>query len=199
MADWGSMFEASGEEEPHAAWVYFTRAGRLKPGVYYGTCKAFAVTLNYVLGLGCLGIPYAFYKAGISFSIIVTIFAAFLSMLSTMWIVEVHMRAMLVDTGRRHERAWSEQHAVMPTHHLNQPAAYGSTTTATITSPTFSTPKRSNSTTTKSRKSMKSPAVASQLTELLTSPNFFASTENPIIEVAEVKNENIYFYFPGFY
>ena len=180
MADWGSMFEASGEEEPHAAWVYFTRAGRLEPGVYYGTCKAFAVTLNYVLGLGCLGIPYAFYKAGISFSIIVTIFAAFLSMLSTMWIVEVHMRAMLVDTGRRHERAWSEQHAVMPTHRLNQPGS----TTPVFSPPLPTPPQRSN----RSKKSMKSPAVASQLTELLTSPNFFASTENPIIEVAEVMN-----------
>ena len=197
MADWGSMFEDTAEEEPNAAWVYFTRAGRLQNnGVYYGKCSAYAVTLNYVLGLGCLGIPYAFFQAGLSFSILMTFFAAFLSMLSTMWIVEVHMRAMLVETGRRQERSWSvhsqqQQPQEQQEQQQQQQQQTYSTTTAVLPSPTRSTTPSTPTTPTmqtspSKRRFLKSPAQTSQLTELLTSPNFFASTQSPVIEVASL-------------
>ena len=170
MADWGSMFEDTAEEEPNAAWVYFTRATRLnlQPGTYLSTLSAYAVTLNYVLGLGCLGIPYAFFKAGLGFSIVMTCVAAFISMLSTMWIVEVHMRAMILKTGRRQDRSWSD--------HSQQHHPTYSTTTTVNTPPSSSFP----------RNAFKSPGTASQLTELLTSPQFFASTKSPVIEVASL-------------
>ena len=180
MADWGAMLEDTGEEEQHAAWVYFTRAGRLKPGIYYGKCKAFSVTLNYVLGLGCLGIPYAFYEAGLTFSIVMTIVAAFLSMISTMWIVEVHMRAMLVETGRRHERAWSEQQVNMPSPILSRDSSITPSSSSSTDGP--QTPKQQR----RFKNELKSPGTASQLTELLKSPQFFASTKFPIVEVAEL-------------
>jgi hypothetical protein len=182
MADWGSMFEDTAEEEPNAAWVYFTRATRLnlKPGTYLSTLSAYAVTLNYVLGLGCLGIPYAFFKAGLGFSIVVTCVAAFVSMLSTMWIVEVHMRAMILKTGRRQDRSWSDH---SQQHHQTQTQTTTSSSTyATYSTTTVNTPPSSSF----PRNAFKSPGTASQLTELLSSPHFFASTKSPVIEVASL-------------
>ena len=176
------MFEDTAEEEPNAAWVYFTRATRLnlKPGTYLSTLSAYAVTLNYVLGLGCLGIPYAFFKAGLGFSIVVTCVAAFVSMLSTMWIVEVHMRAMILKTGRRQDRSWSDH---SQQHHQTQTQTTTSSSTyATYSTTTVNTPPSSSF----PRNAFKSPGTASQLTELLSSPHFFASTKSPVIEVASL-------------
>jgi amino acid permease len=211
MADWGSMFEDTAEEEPNAAWVYFTRAGRLqlKPGTYLSKLSAYAVTLNYVLGLGCLGIPYAFYQAGLSFSIVITFVAAFLSMLATMWIVEVHMRAMLVETGRRHDRSWSEniqhqqqhEHSLPPSSvadvtnddddptqplHQSKYSSYFTTQIVNMPSSSIITSEEDQSIFKSGKNSFKSPSTAKQLTELLTSPHFFASTESPVIEVASL-------------
>ena len=73
---------ATEEEEPvvqlHAAWTYYTRAGRRAaakgagPRTFYGSCQAYSTTVNYILGIGALGVPYAFQQAGLGLSIAVT-------------------------------------------------------------------------------------------------------------------------------
>lgn len=48
-----------------------------------------AYSINYVIGMGILGIPYAVVQGGILLAILVLVIVAFLSLISSMWIVEV--------------------------------------------------------------------------------------------------------------
>ena len=89
--DWSAVFEDVGEEE--GDWtrdeVSSARTGILQllqlEGSYGpGICYAF--TVNYILGVGCLGIPYAFLKCGILLGSLLTVFIAYVSFITVMWV-----------------------------------------------------------------------------------------------------------------
>lgn len=50
----------------------------------YTPFVAYSFTVNYILGVGSLGIPYAFYRAGIGVGIALIIVVSFLSMITGM-------------------------------------------------------------------------------------------------------------------
>jgi len=58
----------------------------------YGKVTAFAVAVNYIIGAGVFGLPYAFYKAGIPLTIITLVFFAFFLVLLAGWVLEVISR-----------------------------------------------------------------------------------------------------------
>ena len=51
------------------------------------------LTLNYILGVGCLGVPYAFERAGVLLSSAVLLFTCGLSFVTVMWVSETVARA----------------------------------------------------------------------------------------------------------
>lgn len=51
------------------------------------------LTLNYILGVGCLGVPYAFERAGIVLSAATLMFTCLLSFVTVMWVCETVARA----------------------------------------------------------------------------------------------------------
>jgi hypothetical protein len=74
--DWSSIYENTGEEL--GDWYGFT--GRLQPLLVnvasrgkYGTWACYSFTVNYILGVGCLGIPYAFLQGGVVFGVVLVL------------------------------------------------------------------------------------------------------------------------------
>ncbi|KAL0244847.1 hypothetical protein GEMRC1_008929 [Eukaryota sp. GEM-RC1] len=59
----------------------------------YGNFTFFCLTMNYIIGTGVLGIPYAFSITGIRLSIIVTLFVGLLSFISFLYLSEAMTRA----------------------------------------------------------------------------------------------------------
>ena len=59
----------------------------------YTPFAAFILTLNYILGVGCLGVPYAFERAGVLLSTGVLIYTSILSFITVMWVSETVARA----------------------------------------------------------------------------------------------------------
>ena len=58
--------------------------------------------MNYILGIGALGVPYAFQSAGLYLSLVTTVFSCLLSFITVMFIVETHSRAMLLSSSKGH-------------------------------------------------------------------------------------------------
>lgn len=54
----------------------------------YGPITCYAFTVNYILGVGCLGVPYAFLKCGVVLGTILTIVLSFVSYITVMWVAE---------------------------------------------------------------------------------------------------------------
>ena len=96
MADWSSVFEASGEEVGEWERDEFSsegsRANILHLLQNYNPLVAYFFTVNYVLGVGCLGIPFAFQSCGLILGIIVITFATFVSYLTVLFVAEVPTR-----------------------------------------------------------------------------------------------------------
>ncbi|KAH9089253.1 hypothetical protein Ae201684P_001457 [Aphanomyces euteiches] len=63
----------------------------------YSPLVAYSFTVNYILGVGSLGVPYALYKAGIVFGSIMLIVVSFLSYMTVMWVSETTARARELD------------------------------------------------------------------------------------------------------
>jgi hypothetical protein len=68
--DWSSVFEETGDEA--GEWERTEITNRLEPGIgnlssdgKYNLNVMYAFTINYILGVGALGVPYAFENAGI--------------------------------------------------------------------------------------------------------------------------------------
>ena len=64
-----------------------------KPPHQYGALTAYAVTVNYIVGAGVLGLPNAFFQAGIALTWITICFFFFFSVLGCWWVVESLSRA----------------------------------------------------------------------------------------------------------
>lgn len=89
--DWSAVFDDGGEEE--GDWtreeITSTRTGmlqHLKLEGGYGPVICYAFTVNYILGVGCLGIPYAFLKCGILLGSLLVIILSVVSYMTVMWV-----------------------------------------------------------------------------------------------------------------
>jgi hypothetical protein len=54
--------------------------------VCVGPVVCYAFTVNYILGVGCLGIPYAFLQSGIILGVVLILLLSFVSYMTVMWI-----------------------------------------------------------------------------------------------------------------
>eukprot|EP00547_Thalassionema_nitzschioides_P006765 CAMPEP_0194222362 /NCGR_PEP_ID=MMETSP0156-20130528/32762_1 /TAXON_ID=33649 /ORGANISM="Thalassionema nitzschioides, Strain L26-B" /LENGTH=271 /DNA_ID=CAMNT_0038953125 /DNA_START=182 /DNA_END=994 /DNA_ORIENTATION=- len=61
------------------------------------------LSINYILGVGCLGVPYAFARAGFILCICIILVVSFVSFLTVMWVAE---------TGDRYEKAQDRENAL---------------------------------------------------------------------------------------
>ncbi|RMX67293.1 hypothetical protein DD238_002142 [Peronospora effusa] len=108
--DWSSVYENNGEEdgnwENHGETRSSRNAHRLlhrqtslplpkqqNLNAQYSPHVAYAFTVNYILGVGSLGIPYAFYRAGLLMGNIMIVLVTLLSYMTVMWICETVARA----------------------------------------------------------------------------------------------------------
>ena len=64
---------------------------RLKSG--YTKSTAYIFTINYILGVGCLGIPYSFAKSGLMFGSVLIVFVSILAYMTTTYVAETVNRA----------------------------------------------------------------------------------------------------------
>lgn len=62
----------------------------------YGPTTAWFFTVNYVLGVGCLGVPRAIYRAGLVLGPVVMVVTTAVSYLTVMWVAETVARAELL-------------------------------------------------------------------------------------------------------
>ena len=96
--DWSSIYEESGNESGDFnrtdVVAISVRTSVLDSLHVYNPYVCYAFTVNYILGVGCLGIPYAFYQSGIILGSSLIIFLSFISYTAVMWIAETSHRGM---------------------------------------------------------------------------------------------------------
>lgn len=98
--DWTSHFEDSGEQIQ--SWILgrvsrFTQHTSIKQ---YNTITCYAFTINYILGIGLLNLPYAIYNSGIILGTIILAIISFITLITVMWIVDVlYVANYLIDIG----------------------------------------------------------------------------------------------------
>jgi hypothetical protein len=101
--DWSAVFDDVGEEE--GDWereeVTSARTGMLQilqlEGKY-GPVVCYAFTVNYILGVGCLGIPYAFLQCGIVLGSLLVILLSVVSYMTVMWVAQTYQQELLMET-----------------------------------------------------------------------------------------------------
>jgi len=72
-----------------------------KPHKTYGTFAAFAISVNYIIGTGVFGLPFAFYSSGILLGIICLSVSGFFSIMSINWVLEVLARTEGIVTAEK--------------------------------------------------------------------------------------------------
>lgn len=109
--DWSAVYDNHGEEDGHWEDQGETRSSRnahrllhrkmsipFEPKsddvtTQYSPLVAYAFTVNYILGVGSLGIPYAFYRAGLVMSNLMIVLVTLISYMTVMWVSETVARA----------------------------------------------------------------------------------------------------------
>ncbi|KAG7376651.1 hypothetical protein PHYPSEUDO_012947 [Phytophthora pseudosyringae] len=108
--DWSAVYDNSGEETGHWEDHGETRSSRnahrllhrqtslplvkqQEASTQYSPVVAYAFTVNYILGVGSLGIPYAFYRAGLVMGNVMIVLVTLLSYMTVMWVCESVARA----------------------------------------------------------------------------------------------------------
>ena len=96
--DWSEFYENDGSEN-----VLFVRTFSLQQRTKilqlvgdYNPFICYAFTVNYILGCGVLGVPFAFYKAGIVAGTAIIIAISFFSYLTVLWVGEASYRGMQI-------------------------------------------------------------------------------------------------------
>ena len=100
--DWSAVFEDGGEEE--GEWeredIASARTGilqLLQSEGKYGPLVCYAFTVNYILGVGCLGIPYAFLQCGIVLGSILVLLLSMVSYMTVMWVAQTYQQELLME------------------------------------------------------------------------------------------------------
>ena len=98
--DWSSHFEDEGAEigEWDRRWTSRVSFLASFSSSQYTPFVAYLFTINYILGVGALGMPYAFYKSGIIVGVILTFVCSLMSYLTTVWVAHAAFR---VKQGRK--------------------------------------------------------------------------------------------------
>jgi len=79
----------------------------------YGTFVAYCFNVNYILGVGVLGMPYAFAKAGYILSPIVLAVVTFMAVIGALWMPDVLARAeALVSASESEHEGGSTKHFI---------------------------------------------------------------------------------------
>uniref|UniRef100_K3W5Q5 Amino acid transporter transmembrane domain-containing protein n=1 Tax=Globisporangium ultimum (strain ATCC 200006 / CBS 805.95 / DAOM BR144) TaxID=431595 RepID=K3W5Q5_GLOUD len=109
--DWSAVYDNHGEEEGRWEDHGETRSSRnahrllhrkmslpFEPiaadvSTQYSPLVAYAFTVNYILGVGSLGIPYAFFRAGLAMSNLMIVLVTLISYMTVMWVSETVARA----------------------------------------------------------------------------------------------------------
>jgi len=76
----------------------------------YGSIVGYAFTVNYILGVGVLGMPYAFYKGGWVLSAMCLGLVSVMAGFTALWLVDVSLRAQYVkrqDRLLREAESWT--------------------------------------------------------------------------------------------
>ena len=89
--DWSSIYEEHGEETGDwSGWNF-----RLDPILEsiasrgkYGPAVCYALTVNYILGVGCLGVPFAFLKSGAILGTLIIFVITLVTLSTVLWIAE---------------------------------------------------------------------------------------------------------------
>jgi hypothetical protein len=96
--DWSSIYEENGNEsgdfDRADSKTVSVRTGILDSLQVYNPYVCYAFTVNYILGVGCLGIPYAFYQSGIILGSLLIMFLSFISYITVLWVAETSHRGM---------------------------------------------------------------------------------------------------------
>lgn len=101
--DWSAVYEDVGEED--GDWdreeINSTRTGMLQALQLegnYGPFICYAFTVNYILGVGCLGIPYAFLQCGIVLGSTLVIVLSIVSYMTVMWVAQTFQQELLMNS-----------------------------------------------------------------------------------------------------
>lgn len=91
--DWSSIYEESGDEagswdENHMDSRVTVVVDSFSSTRIYSPAICYMFTVNYVLGVGCLGIPYAFMQSGIVAGSVLVIVISAVALLTVLWIAE---------------------------------------------------------------------------------------------------------------
>ncbi|CAM9827583.1 unnamed protein product, partial [Ectocarpus fasciculatus] len=91
--DWSSIYEESGDEagswdENHMDSRVTVVVDSFSSTRNYSPAICYMFTVNYVLGVGCLGIPYAFMQSGIVAGSVLVIVISAVALLTVLWIAE---------------------------------------------------------------------------------------------------------------
>ena len=97
----------------------------------YGPFTAYCFTVNYILGVGVLGMPFAFVKAGYVLSTLCLLLVTVMATLTALWLSEVGVRA-----ARLEQRALRDMNA-----DLRVPLAPVNGDAVTVVSPAPSSPR----------------------------------------------------------
>ena len=75
----------------------------------YTLFALYCLAINYILGVGCLGVPYAFAKAGILFCFLIFTIVTVLSYITVMWVAETGQRFQQSQKIKRKQQLEQQQ------------------------------------------------------------------------------------------
>jgi hypothetical protein len=111
--DWSTIFDEAGDEI--GDWDRLLVTNRLDPVIEiaesqgrYNKTVMYTFTINYVLGVGFLGIPYAFERVGLLLGTVITIFTSLVCYVTVMYVAEAAHRGMqlIEDSGKDQFPTW---------------------------------------------------------------------------------------------
>jgi amino acid permease len=102
--DWSQHLDSTGEDLQEGQWErVHTRVGflhALNAGSYTPTF-AYLFTVNYILGVGVLNMPYAFFKSGVILSCTIAIICSFVAYATTLWVANCAQVSLEIITLER--------------------------------------------------------------------------------------------------
>lgn len=111
--DWSTIFDEAGDEI--GDWDRLLVTNRLDPVIEivesqgrYNKTVMYTFTINYVLGVGFLGIPYAFERVGLLLGTVITVLTSLVCYVTVMYVAEAAHRGMqlIEDSGKDQFPTW---------------------------------------------------------------------------------------------
>jgi len=109
---WSTIYDETGDDEREMLRV----TSRLDAAIEimnsegkYNKTIMYVFTVNYILGVGYLGIPYVFERVGILLGTIIMIFTTFLCWITVLWVAEAAHRGrqLIEDSGKDQFPTWT--------------------------------------------------------------------------------------------